>query len=89
MGRRQASEYMNLAKKHKGTEMGKVIPISVRSAISDARPDNPNYGKPDIGRHLVAGCEWYNVWAASGFTRSAIGVARSETRFAGAHYACE
>jgi hypothetical protein len=46
MGRRQASEYMHLARKHRGTEMGEVIPISVRAAIGDARPDNPNYGKP-------------------------------------------
>jgi hypothetical protein len=25
--------------------MGEVIPISVRNALSDARSDNPNYGK--------------------------------------------
>ena len=49
-GRRQASEYMNIARKARPLQMGEVIPISLRDAIKEARPENPNYGKPAAWR---------------------------------------
>lgn len=46
IGKRQATEYINLAIKNRGlTAENTAIPISLRQAIREARPDNPNYGK--------------------------------------------